>query len=345
MGLRVKPAWLVASFSLAALIVALAVTRGAQGAPTIVCGNLKERKTKESVRTEARKLQLLTRRGAPMRDRHHRFRYCVRSKAGPPDSPPPDDPPPGGGVDPNGGPGGTWNLRFRDEFSGSSLDLDVWRPNWLGSNDTQITYNMVPPGGLSTADPANISVANGAVTLKVKQQSSTTTGGPNGGTFPYAGAAMTSNPTRGGNFSFTGGYVEFRAKLATKDVVWPALWLFNLGPGEDWSGGEIDVMESGMTQANVPRGSIDPKLGASIWSVATKTIANQATTWHTYACDWEPGGRVRWYYDGELAGTYTSSGVPNVPMALMIDLAVFTIGARPTGSDSMQVDYVRVWQR
>ena len=340
--------------SLAALIVALAVAPGAQAAPTFVCGKLKERKTKELVRTEARKLQLLTRHGAPMRDPHHRFRYCVRSKVGPPDDPPPDNPPPddppdnpppGGAVDPNGGPGGSWDLRFRDEFSGSSLDLDTWRPNWLGSNDTQITYNMVPLGGLSTADPANISVANGALTMQVKQQSSTTTGGPNGGTFPYAGAAMTSNPTRGGNFSFTGGYVEFQAKLATKDVVWPGLWLFNLGPGENWSRGEIDVMESGMTQATIPRGSIDPNPGASIWSVASKTIANQATTWHTYACDWEPGSRVRWYYDGELAGTYTGSGVPNVPMALMIDLAVFTTGTRPTGNDSMQVDYVRVWQR
>ena len=29
----------------------------------------------------------------------------------------------------------------------------------------------------------------------------------------------------------------------------------------------------------------------------------------------------------------------------MLDLAVFNQGTRPTGTDSMQVDYVRVWQR
>ena len=215
-------------------------------------------------------------------------------------------------MDPNGGPGGSWDLRFRDEFSGSSLDLDVWRPDWLGSNDTHITYNMVPPGGLSTADPANISVANGALTMQVKHQSSTTTGGPNGGTFPYAGAAMTSNPTSGGNFSFTGGYVEFRAKLATKSSVWPGLWLFNLGPS--FNSNEIDVMETFITTTN-PQGHIYPNTGTpaaldSNGKTYDVNIPTAGTAFHTYAVYWEPGTRCRFYVDGGLVGTLRAPMFP-----------------------------------
>ena len=34
---------------------------------------------------------------------------------------------------------GKWKLKFSDSFSGSSLNLKKWRPNWEGDTDTAIT--------------------------------------------------------------------------------------------------------------------------------------------------------------------------------------------------------------
>ena len=63
--------------------------------------------------------------------------------------------------------------------------------------------------------------------------------------------------------------------------------------------------------------------------------------WHRFAVDWAPG-RMTYYYDGRRVGTVTS-GVSNRPHYLILNLGV----SRPNVlvPQTMQVDYVRVWQR
>jgi hypothetical protein len=259
---------------------------------------------------------------------------------------------------PVGGPGGTWSLLFEDNFDYSGVSdpafLARWRPNWLGTTDTQITKPMLGGGAYSSADPSKIAFNNGVMTHSITQGTSTVTGGPGVGTaYNYAGTGMTTNPRYGGNFSFTYGYVEFRAKLASQDGTWPGLWLFNLGNNAvqpEFSHDEIDIMESGMTHwvgagsKNIALGSVHGP-GGSDQTVANETIANAQGQWHTYACHWEPT-RIRFWYDTNLVGT-TTTDIPSIPMCLMVDNGVMYFPgdpAPPTGTDSFQLDYIRVWQ-
>jgi hypothetical protein len=61
--------------------------------------------------------------------------------------------------------------------------------------------------------------------------------------------------------------------------------------------------------------------------------------WHTVASDWQKGS-VTFYYDGRKVGSITS-GITSAPMFLLLDNTTRTVSAI---SDSMRVQYVRVWQ-
>ena len=64
--------------------------------------------------------------------------------------------------------------------------------------------------------------------------------------------------------------------------------------------------------------------------------------WHTFASDWGPGS-VTYYYDGISIGSVTT-GVPSAPVFIIPDNTVYPGEAGVTEADSMQVQYVRVWQ-
>jgi beta-glucanase (GH16 family) len=262
---------------------------------------------------------LLQRRGQPKRDSAHRLRVCRRVKG---DNPPP--PPPSGSPDPVGGPGGSWHLRFRDEFAGSELDHSKWQPNWFGSTDLGLT----PQFGDTCADPRLVDVDNGALRIGIERRSCLG--------HPYAGGLVSTNPTAGGHFQFTHGYIEFRAKLPTHDGVWPALWT----DGQNWPvDGEIDIMETGMPQAENPQWHYHYTGGAPGGGI---DLPGSSRTWHTFAALWEPG-RIAWYYDGDHVGQHTA-GVANVPHYVIMNLGVWP-GVNPPTPDDLEVDYVRVWQR
>jgi beta-glucanase (GH16 family) len=228
---------------------------------------------------------------------------------------------------PVGGPGGAWQLAFDDEFSGPSLDLSTWQPNWFGSSDTEIT---APVSGSSDSctDPRMTSILNGELRLRVVKRRC------NG--HKYAGSVVSSNPAAGGNFQFTHGYIEFRAILPSENGIWSALWT----NGQNWPGdGEIDVMESGLPSATSQAWYYHSGGGVNGDKV---TIPNASTSWHTYAAFWE-SGQIRWYFDGRLVGTQTS-GVANVPHYIVLMLSDWK-PANPVGPAIMRVDYVRLWER
>ncbi len=227
---------------------------------------------------------------------------------------------------PSGGPGGAWSPIFLDDFSGSSLDLSVWQPNWFGSSDTEVTR---PPSTSSDscADPARVTVAGGELRLRVQRRRCIG--------HRYGGAAVSSNPAGGGNFEFTYGYIEFRAILPAENGIWTALWT----NGQNWPGdGEIDVMESGLPSASTQAWYYHRSSGVTGDGL---TIPGASTRWHTYAAYWEPG-RIRWYFDGNLVGTETS-GVADVPHYVALTATDWR-PANPSGPATTRVDYVRVWQ-
>ena len=228
---------------------------------------------------------------------------------------------------------GTWTLTFDDEFSGTSLDLTKWQPNWLGSNNKTVTP---PPNSadLNCTAPAQVTEGSGVLNLAGVARSCRAN---NGKTYPYAsGLVNTYN-----GYRFTYGYAEARIYIPpTASGVpadFPAFWADGTGT---WpSTGELDVMEA--------LGGCGPGLGfhfhSNLGSFGGCASMSSATGWHTFGADWQ-SGMVTYYYDGVQVGQVTQ-GITGSPMYLILDNCIDpTYGGPTTVPATLQVDYVRVWQ-
>jgi len=219
---------------------------------------------------------------------------------------------------------GPWNLAFDSEFNGSSLDASQWSPGWFGSSVTTGANRLEQ----ECMDPAQVSLANGALHLSAVVRGETC----GGISRPYASGIVTTDR----HFSFTYGYMEARIWLPGSGGIadWPAFWAVGQKPP---TGGEIDVVEgiAGRAVAHFHNSA-----GSQGPIVAVGTYAGG---WHTFAADWEPGS-ITYYYDGAKIGSFTS-GITSAPMYLILNLALSTaMTSVNTAPATMQVDYVRVWQ-
>jgi beta-glucanase (GH16 family) len=237
------------------------------------------------------------------------------------------------------GPSGTWKLRFADEFDGSSLDLTKWRPNWFGSSATSVTR---PINDYEDAcyDPAQVKVSGGMLHLSAVKLSSPKPGctTKDGRAASYASGMVMGDD----RYNFTHGYIEARINLPGRNGVpenWAAFW----ANGETWPRtGEIDVME---TLGGEPRWHFHYESGGQHRSTGSEfDLLSSKTGWHTFGALWEPG-KITFYYDGKEVGS-TTSGVTSAPMYMILNHGLSNYISGPIVAPStMQVDYVRHWQR
>jgi beta-glucanase (GH16 family) len=230
---------------------------------------------------------------------------------------------------------GKWNLIFNSDFTGHVLNTAVWRAGWFGSGISG------PINAHETAcyNPGNVQLpGDGTLHLNVTAVASTC----QGQTRPYTGAVLSTNPYDGrksGGFTYRYGLLQARIYVpgtSSQVVDWPAV----ITLGQVWpQDGEDDVAENlggticshfhspGFAPGG-PLGACDPGFTPG---------------WHVVAADWEPGS-VTWYYDGiEIA--HITEGITSSPMYLVLVNSVSSKAPGLGRPDTMQVAYVRIWQR
>ena len=224
--------------------------------------------------------------------------------------------------------GGGWKLTFRDEFNGSSgapPDSSKWDNPELSSDFPGPVQNAKFLGTNAYQD------GNGNLVIRSARESS-------------GGASYTSGQisTRS-NFSQVGGRWEYRAIMpAGGSGIWPALWQL----ASNWpTGGEIDTLEMFADMTNA-QGYFHYNNGGHQFTGGT--YATGVSGYNVYATEWDPGSEIRWYFNGALVQTFTSSFVTSDPMWIMLDTYIGGAAGDPTATTFPQfflIDYVRVYQR
>jgi beta-glucanase (GH16 family) len=246
------------------------------------------------------------------------------------------------------GPEGRFDLIFADEFAEPELSQDRWTTcYWWDNNGCTNLGNKE----LQWYVPQNIRVEDGTLILTAKPEEVI---GHEGMTFPYTSGMVTSgryyeedlSDTR---FSTTYGFFEMRARVPSGQGLWPAFWLL---PDNHTSKPEIDIMEvlghrPGVLELHYHYKKANGDVRQKGHEIETDDLSKN---WHVYGLEWS-SEEITWYLDGEeLWRIEERELISNVPMYLIINLAVG--GNWPGAPDEstrfpaeLKVDYVRVWQR
>jgi beta-glucanase (GH16 family) len=172
---------------------------------------------------------------------------------------------------------GTWQLTFEDTFDGAVLDGSKWK---MGLADAGIE-------GQGGNNPANISVANGKLTLKATTTPSTFCGSP----FAYSTGEISSWM----RFNQQHGYFEARMRWDTATGMWPAFWLMperaNHGTQEWFNNSflKFNLTGSGITTVTsaklrlktvVVGNSLTSPNNLQVFAVANDSWAENTVTWN-----------------------------------------------------------------
>jgi beta-glucanase (GH16 family) len=236
-----------------------------------------------------------------------------------------------------------YTLVWSDEFSGNSLDLNVWNQeggNSGGWGNNELEYY--------TSSQGNTFVSNGNLIIEARREAI--------GGFNYSSGRMTTQDKK----AFKFGRIDIRAKLPVGNGIWPALWML----GSDinsvgWPAcGETDIMELiGKTPSTV--------YGTMHWANGGGTHSSKGAEFelpagdyskefHVFSIIWTLNN-ISWYVDDQkyLETSVADTGDGNYPFNadqyFIFNVAVG--GNWPGSPDSntlfpqrMFVDYVRVFQ-
>ena len=249
------------------------------------------------------------------------------------------------GTTPLGLPG-RWTCSFDDEFNGTSLDTNEWRPQ-----ETAASGYLNGATACYVNSPDTISVSGGYLNLSVRQVAPfTCADGSNSFTTSYE-AGMVSTY---GLFNQTYGAYEVSAKLPPAVIagLQETFWLYpqNLTYGAWPASGEIDFAEfySNFPGLDVPyvhyaQSSTDPN------ATAYDCVINQ-NAFNTYGVDWTPTS-ITVLYNGQpcLVDTPSTGSEPfdrpffiALTQALGVGTDAFVPGTTPLPATT-EVDWVRAW--
>ena len=268
-----------------------------------------------------------------------------------------------------------YQIVFRDEFDGDSLDPEKWNSHFLWGpylpindedqyyvdalqSDADLGYSpfSLSDGILSItaraaddpdgiAPPASLPDLNDPIWSDFREFRQNAAYTPQ----DFTSGVLTSYDS----FKFANGYAEIRARIPKGDGLWPAFWLLNgyyVGQQP-----EIDILEArGRRPDQAVHNYHRYEPGGVLRSdeyVTTRGTPDlgYADGFHTYGARWRPG-RIDWYVDGVREHSYVADDVGYQLMYVILNLAVggaFDPGATTDPADfpaSFDVDYVRVYQ-
>jgi beta-glucanase (GH16 family) len=241
-----------------------------------------------------------------------------------------------------------WKLVWNDEFDGTKgtkLDPSRWVYETGGSGwgNNQLEYDT------DRAENASLD-GNGELTISAIKES-------------YMGKSYSSvRLNTQGKFEHQYGRYEARMRLPFGQGIWPAFWMLGVDTNNvGWpTRGEIDIMENIGREPDTIHGTLHGPgySGGNGIGAPSKLAMGQrfADDYHVFAIEWEQNV-VRWYADGKLYQTRTPADLPkgskwvyDHPFFLLLNLAVGgqwpgNPDASTTFPQTMQVDYVRVYER
>ncbi|MGO4289010.1 carbohydrate-binding protein [Chitinophaga sp. RAB17] len=239
-----------------------------------------------------------------------------------------------------------WTMIFGDEFNTGGLpDRTKWtvdpRPKgWI--NGEQQVYTD------TTHD--NIRVRNGDLVITGKKDF------PNGNTTePWSSGRLISQ----GKMDFTYGKVEVRAKLPKARGSWPAIWLMptTSAYGAWPRSGELDIMEHVGNNLRTVLSTVHTQ--NNNWTngghlSASRVIPDVNTAYHVYAMEWSADSLI-FTYDSSRVYAYANPQTDwkdwpfDQKFHVILNLAIGGgMGGTITEADwpdSMNVDYVRIYQK
>jgi beta-glucanase (GH16 family) len=239
-----------------------------------------------------------------------------------------------GGDAGKGGAGGgdAFALAWQDDFD--TLDTTMWQAQsftWDG-NQAQFT-------------PANVSVANGKLTLAL-------TNAPSGASKPYLGVELRSTKT------LTYGKVSASMRFAKGSGVVSGLVLFYTPyPNCDWN--EIDIEHLGQA-SNSSQLNCMVYTGTPVQGCASSVTPTQEpkvvelgldaeAAFHQYDIEWTPSG-VSFFVDGTLLRTWTTN-IALLKLPLNVLLTIWASGSASwagalnasSAPTSAEVDWIKVY--
>jgi len=243
-------------------------------------------------------------------------------------------------------------LVWSDEFEANGpIDTNKWFAQTLLPNGTSWYNNEIQH---YTNQPRNAYVKDGTLNLVVRREQFT----QQGITKAFTSARLNSK------FSFRYGRIECRARIPMSAGTWPAIWMLGRNvqePGAYWeqqgyasSGwpacGEIDIMEHWGSNPEFIHSSIHTpsSFGATIHT-ATRRIPGAGQQFQIYSLDWQPN-RLTFSINGQTLYTYqpnprNSSNWPfDAPQYLLFNVAMLNGSASQFQADSLQIDYIRIYQ-
>ncbi len=225
-------------------------------------------------------------------------------------------------ASPNGGPVG-WATEL--PFWGSTHTL-------AGNDEAEYYVDETQPN-------SPFSDSGGVLTIQASKAATT---GANPLGLPYNSGAITTYQS----FSQLYGYFEIRAQLPSGAGLWPAFWLM---PTSFKAGPELDVFEVLGDRPNILYASVhsaDPQAALE----QPVAVADTSTAFHTYGVDWGPQQTV-FYMDGQVIATASTPADMNVPMYMILNLAVGGASSWPGAPTAqtqfpadMNIDYVHDYQ-